>query len=94
MAIIVPNIAATYTACGVLANTANRWTWIGFQPTLGASGQAIVYAGSGIDGSPLLPINCAAGQPLPPTGPFNAPCGMYGACIIGGSLVVWSRVAS
>ena len=94
MAIIVPNLAATYATCAVLTNTANRWSWVGFTPAVGASGSAMIYAGSATDGSPLLPIVCSAGNQLGPQGPFNAPCGLYAACITGGCVVVWSRVAS
>lgn len=94
MPIIVPNAASTYTTCQVIPLSANRWAWISFTPSVGASGSVMIYAGSATDGSPLLPIVCAAGQPFGPAGPYNSPCGFYAACVTGGSVTFWLRTAS
>ena len=94
MAIIVPNAGSTYATCQVVPNSGNRWAWFMLTPTVGASAQATIYAGSGIDGSPLLPLVAGVGNPTVQYGPFNSPCGFYAACIIGGCVSVWLRTAS
>ena len=94
MAIQTPNAASTYTTCGVLPNSSNRWVSLGLVPSVGASASAFFFTGSSLaDGSPLLPINCGAGQtyqsPL-----FNShACPIILASVVGGSVVVWIKTA-
>ena len=94
MPIIVPNAGSTYATCQVIPNSSNRWAWFTLTPAVGGSAQATIYAGSGVDGSPLLPLTAGVGVVAGPFGPFNSPCGYYAACIIGGCVSVWLRTAS
>jgi len=94
MAITVPNTASTYSSAACVPNSANRWAVLGFMPAVGGSGSVAFWAGSSLtDGSPLLPIVCAAGtgyqSPL-----INVPAGIMVASIAGGCALVWLKNAS
>lgn len=96
MAIIVPNSASTYTASAVVPKSNDRWAVLGFTPGVGASGSAAFWTGSAVsDGSPLLPVVCAAGQTFITTVVFNSPCNtIIVASVAGGSAFVWLKNAS
>lgn len=95
MAIIVPNGASTYTTCQVIPNSANRWVSLGLTATVGASASAFFFSGSSLaDGSPLLPINCGAGQTYQSPIFNSATCPIILASVVGGSVVVWIKMAS
>ena len=94
MAVVaVPNSGSTYTACALVPNSMARWTVLGFTPSVGASGSAMFWAGSSItDGSPLLPVVCAAGQTYQ-SPVIHAPHHILIASVAGGSAHVWLRAA-
>jgi hypothetical protein len=91
----VPNAASTYTTCQVIPNSRDRWVVLGLTATVGASASAFFFSGSSLaDGSPLLPINCGAGQSFQSQLFNNATCPIILASVVGGSAVVWLKVAS
>jgi hypothetical protein len=64
-------------------------------PTTGGSGSAFFFTGSSLaDGSPLLPIVCAAGQTFQSQMFNSATCPIILASATGGSAVVWLKAAS
>ncbi len=92
MAILVPNTACTYTACGLIPSACNRWISLGFTATPGGSGSAAFYSGSALtNGSPLLLIVCASGMQTYQSPLFNSPVSILAASISGGSAIVWTK---
>lgn len=96
MAIIVPNVASTYTTEASVPNSSNRWAWLGFQPNIGACGGSMVWwVGTAASaGSPLLPIIVASANRPVQLGPFNSATGFFAASVTTGSAFIWMKEAS
>lgn len=90
MAIIVPNTASIIGAAGSLLNTAEKWVWVGFVATPGASGSANWFIGASTAGCPLIRIHCPANETVV-FGPFSSPCNISVAGISGGSPLLWLK---
>lgn len=96
MAIVaIVNTASTYTACAVVPNSQGHFAQIGFTATAGGSGCVIFLTGSGLDGSPLMPIVAASGGQTYMSPLFNPALGnIVVASVSGGSAIVWLKAAS
>lgn len=87
MAIIVPNAGSTLVNSGCIPGSEDKWAWIGFQ-TQGASGSMCWYStNTCTSGCELIAISLPAQQQVL-FGPFNSPCGLYAAGIVGGCALI------
>lgn len=93
MAIIVPNTASIFSAAASVANSANKWVWVGLATPWATSGCVAWIQGPSTTGCILIPLICSAcNNNTPMYGPFNAPCGISAASFGGTACaIVWMK---
>lgn len=94
MAIIVPNAACILTADACVANSEDRFAWVGLLTPLTASGCVVWFRdNTNTAGCQLVTIIASPGQQVL-LGPYNSPNGLYAASISGGSALAWYKKAA